>query len=245
MKWIRILLPVILIMGLLLGVSSVAYAGEPNDDPGTGEGQGSDDDGGLNVDITVVGDDADVDIAVIGDNSDVTVNTTGTDVWVNGRNLNEPTVIHQGNNGASKGWIRKRINEAVGSLYTWAGETGQVLSMTMDGLAKVILTVEDQDSRLGDTSADIEELYAGLESQMTRLSDHEDRLASLDAQVEALEAQDAITQAYVKDYANYLQVEYDRKLTIMSGVFLLAVVGLAVGFGVSIHRLRSRNKRKD
>ena len=220
MKWIRLLLPVILVISILLS-TGIVYAGEEEDS-------------GLDVDITVVGDDADVGVDIIGDNAEV---------WINGQNLNEPTVIRK-SSGPSKGWIMKRINQAVSSLYAWAGDSEVRLSLVTDGLAKVILIVKDQDTQLGEASNDASELRAGLEAQLTQLDNHENRLSGLDAQVEALIAEDAILQAYITDYANYLQADYDRKLMVIIVIFSVIVVcmaiGLGVGFGMSIHRLRSR-----
>lgn len=223
MKWLRRLLPVFLAIVLLLSIGSVVYADDKED--------------GLNVDIAILGDSPDVEVDIYGDDAEV---------WINGRNLNEPTVIIQnsGSRGTSKGWILKRIDQAVGSLYTWAGETKYMLGLTMDGLAKVIITVEAQDSQLDVASSDVDELRADLDTQTTQLGNHETRLFYLDAQVEALVSEDAILQAYVTDYANYLQADYDRKLMTIVTIFSVMVVGLAVGFGVgfgiSIHRLQKR-----
>lgn len=231
MKWIRLLLPVILVVSILLS-AGVVYA--------------DDEESGLDVDITVIGNDADVEVDLYGDDNtaNVTFHSENPTVLINGQDINEPTVIVR-SSGPSKGWIMKRIDQAVSSLYDWANETGQVLTMTMDGLAKVILTVEDQDSQLDVASNDASELRTRLETQAAQLDNHESRLSGLDAQVEALIAKDAILQAYVKDYANYLQAEYDRKLMVIIVVFSVMVVGLAVGlgvgFGLSIRRL-NRNR---
>lgn len=227
MRYLGLMLAILLLIVTLLGVSSSVHADD------------GDEDSGLDVDIVVVGDDADVEVDVIGDDSEVTVNTTGTEIWINGQNLNEPTVIRQGGNGgASKGWVRKRIDQAVGSLYSWAGDAQSRISLTADGLAKVIMTIGDQDTQLDETSTEIGELYAELEAQTAQLNAHEDRLTSLDEKVKTLDAQDAIIQAYVKDYANYLRADYDRKLMAIVATFSAVVVGLAIGLVILGRRRR-------
>jgi len=228
MRYLGLMLAILLLIVTLLGVSSPVHADD------------EDGDSGLDVDIVVVGDDADVDVDLYGNDNTANVNfhSENPSVYINGQNINEPTVIVR-SSGPSKGWIMKRIDQAVSSLYDWAGETGQVLSLTMDGLAKVILTVEEQDSQLSEASSDTDELRAGLEAQIARLDNHENRLYGLDAQVEAHVAEDAILQAYVKDYANYLRADYDRKLMAIVATFSAVVVGLAIGLVILGRRRRS------
>lgn len=227
MRCLGLMLAIFLLMGMFLGISSPAYADD------------GDEDSGLDVDIVIVGDNADVEVDVIGEDSEVTVNTTGTEIWINGQNINEPTVIiRKGDSGTSKGWIRKRINQAVGPLYSWFDDAGAVISLTADGLAKVILTIQDQDSQLGETSTSIGEIIAELEAQNTQLSGHEDRLTGLDEKVKSLELQDENTQAFVRDYANYLRADYDRKLMAIVILFSVVAIGLVIGLVILGRRRR-------
>ncbi len=231
MKWLRILLPIFLILGMLL-CAGVAYA----DDGDEGDNE---EESGLNVDVTVIGDNPDVNIDIIGEDAEVTVNTTGTDIYLNGQNINEPTVIHK-DNGVSGGWVKKRINQAVGPIYSWAEETGARLSLTMDGLAKIIMAVKDQDSQLGETSAEVDELYTGLDDLYTRLEGIDGDVAALEGEHDALVDEVRANHQALLFEMELMEWEYNRNLVIMAGAFLLVVMGLGIGFGVSIYQLRKR-----
>jgi hypothetical protein len=216
MKYIlRIGLLLILMAAMLLGVSSVAYA----DDPPDGDG--------IEVDITVVGDNPKVNADVLGDNSQVTVNTTGTEVWINGQNLNEPTAVYNSTYAeASPMGVKRLIKSVMAPLMeeTWAN-----LNLTMDGLAKVIQLAQSNES--------------GLETQISLVNTHDDELTNLEsetaslgervdaleAQDAALEAQDAAIQARVTAKVNYVIASYNRILAIIIGAFSLVVIGLGTG----------------
>lgn len=220
MKWLRIILPIFFLVGMLLGVSSVAYADDPPDgDPG------------IEVDITVMGDNPDVNVDVLGEDSEVTVNTTGTEVWINGQNLNDPTAVYNIQGGGSAvdgGWVKKKIGQAVGPLYSWIEESGAKLGLAIDGLAKVILLAQNNESE--------------LETQTSLVDTHDNRLTSLESesvnlgeQVDALEAQDAAIRARV----NYLTAYYNRILAIIIGAFSLVVIGLGAGLFLTRRRIHS------
>ena len=212
MKWFRLMLPIFLIVGMLL-CPIVAYADDGEES-------------GLDVDITVVGDNPDVTVDVLGENAEVTVNTTGTEVWINDQNLNEPTVIYQGGGGVSGSWVKSKINQIVEPLYSFAGEAQAKISLVADGLAKVILLAQDNESE--------------LETQTSLVDTHDNRLTSLESEtanlgerVDAVEAQDAAIRARV----NYLTAYYNRMLAIIIGAFSVVVIGLGAGLFLTRRRV--------
>lgn len=213
MKSVKIILPLLLLAMLLF--PTVAYADDPPDDPG------------LDVDIVVVGGNADVEVDVAGEDSEVTVNTAGTEVWINGQNLNQPTVIHQGGGGVGGSWVKKRIGQAVGPLYSWMDEYTAKVELAANGLAKVIFLAQGNE--------------ATLEAQISLSDEHGSRLTSLESetayleeQVDALQDQDAQITARV----NYLRAYYNRILVTIVILFSVVIIGLAVGLGMLWRRLR-------
>ncbi len=94
-----------------------------------------------------------VDIVIVGTDSTVTVEANGDDatLYINGQNLAEPTVIRRTkiyeyyidnpyNDNALKGNIH--------SLEALLGETGTILAVTNDGLAKIILVIGEHTGNL-------------------------------------------------------------------------------------------------
>ena len=216
MKWLRIILPIFLIMGMLL-CPIVAYADD-----------GDEEEDGLNVDITVVGDNSEVGVDLYGDDNtaDVNFHSENPTVYINGQNINEPTVIHEGG-GVGGGWVKSKINQALAPVQSWAEETAARLGLTMDGLAKVILLAQDNESEL-------EASFSQLGGHSERLTTLESETASLGEQVDALEAQDAAITARV----NYLTAYYNRILLTIIGAFSLVVIGLIIGLVVVARRTR-------
>ena len=227
MKWLRIIFAAFLVVGMLLGVSSVAYADDPPGDPG------------LNVDITISGDNPNVNADVLGANSQVTVNTSGTEVWINGQNLNEPTVIHQGSGTmgpredellgyAEDPYARNEIGEVI---LPWIEEAKARVDLVTEGLAKVILLAQENESEL-DTQVSL------LEGHNERQTTLESETASLGERVNALEAQDAVIQAQITAKVNYLIASYNRMLIIIIGAFSLVVIGLGASLFLLWRRTR-------
>lgn len=210
MKWLRIILPIFLLVGIL-ACPTVTLANDPD---------------GLDVVVTVKGDDADVDVNVIGDNSDVTVNTTGTEVWINGHNLDEPTAVYNVQNysiGVDGGWVKRKISESLAPFQLWAEEQTIGLNLTAEGLAKVIILAQGNESILGtlvSLSDEHGDRLTDLESETAHLGEQVDDLGE---RVDALDAQ--IT-------AN------NRTLVIIIGVFSLVVIGLIIGLVVVARRTR-------
>ncbi|MBA7681102.1 hypothetical protein ES703_89430 [subsurface metagenome] len=191
MKWFRIILPIFLSVGMILCIGSVAYA-----DPD------------LDVDIDIVGDDADVGVDIYGDNAEV---------WINGQNLNEPTAVYNilGGGGVDGGWVNRRISEALAPLQFLA--EGQVagLNLTAEGLAKVIVLAQSNESMLGT-------LVFLFDEHGNRLTDLESLTAYLGEQADALDAQ-------ITAEINHLTDSHNRTLAIIIGAFSLVVIGLAAG----------------
>jgi uncharacterized protein YciI len=222
MKWLRIILPIFLIMGMLLCFSSVAYADDPAGDPPPEPPP--DPPPGLNVNVTVVGNNSEVGVDLYGDDNTANVefHSENPTVYINGQNLNEPIAVYNiqnyGGGGVDGDWVKQKISQALAPIQSWAEETAARLGLTMDGLAKVILLAQDNE--------------AELDTQISLLDTHEDRLttlesetASLGERVDALEAQDAAIQAEI----NYLRDYYNSMLLIIIGAFSVVVIGLGAG----------------
>lgn len=228
-KWLRIILPIFLIMGMLLCINSVAYA-----DPG-------DEDSDLKVDITVSGDNADVGVDLHGDDNtaSVTFYSENPTVLINGQAINKPTVIHHTRT------IDKRARQQLTILNTNLEQTAAMLNVTMDGLAKVIIKVQDQDSfntyvlqgldehtmRLDEIDGEISSLHHQFSYLNVRLGDLEGRHNALATDVEE-------GQAAMLERLDKMELDYHRKLLIMAGVFLAVVLGLGLGLTRRIRRLR-------
>lgn len=101
----------------------------------------------MEVDIDVSGN-SEVNVNT-GNNSEVEVNTgANNDVYINGQDINEPTVIHRGTTKTVKLPIGINTRQRISKLEWWKKETTGVLQLTMDGLAKLIVQVEDRGSDL-------------------------------------------------------------------------------------------------
>jgi hypothetical protein len=114
-------------------------------------------------------------------------------------------------------------------MFPYMAETWARLNLTADGLAKVILLAQSNESEL-DTQTSLVDTHdsrlTSLESETASLGE---RVDALEAQDAALEAQDAATQAYIVAVQDYLRADYNRKLIIIIGAFSLVVIGLGAG----------------
>ena len=195
MKWLRIILPIFFSVGLILCIGSVAYA-----DPG------------VDVDIVIVGDDPDVGVDIYGDNAEV---------WINGQSLNEPTAVYNiqgGNSGFDSGWgawVNRRISDSLAPLQFWAEGQTAGLNLTAEGLAKLILLVQEHSSEistLGESFNSQGRVASILESASDqRMRDLEEQQAQLTAEI------------------NLLTDSHNRTLAIIIGAFSLVVIALAAG----------------
>jgi len=171
MKW-RLLLIVSLLAAMLLCSNAIAYADE---------GEDSD----LTVGIGVVGDDVEVNVGVDANNVEVNmgINSGNADIYLDGRNVNEPTVIHHTtvqSGGIGWGELNGRIRKVMTPVYEWMTGKDAAVGLTMNGLAKVIIETKSQDSAIDVMSTDIaknseditrnyEELDNRLETKIIRL----------------------------------------------------------------------------
>lgn len=203
MKWLRIILPIFFSVGLILCISSVAYAADP-----------------LDVDIVVVGDDPDVGVGIHGDDPDVGVDIYGdnAEVWINGQNLNEPTAVYNiqgGSSGFAGSWVNQRILDSLAPLESWLESQAAVLDLTMDGLAKLILLVQEHGSEIG-TLGESFNSQGRVASILESASDQ--RMRDLEEQ-----------QAQLMAELNQLTDSTNRTLLIIIGAFSLVVIALATG----------------
>ncbi len=197
MKWLRIISAAFLVVGILLCISSVAYAADPPDP-------------GLDVDIAVVGDNPKVDMGIYGNNPQV---------WINGHNLNDPFAVYNVLAGADTGWVNQRI----APLESWISEYGDTVDLTVEGLARVILLVQEHSSEIS-TLAELLDSQGHVASIMESAS--EQRISTLESQ-----------QAQITADVNHLTDSYNRKLAIIIGAFSLVVSGLAAGLVVLWRRI--------
>ena len=198
MKWLRIILPIFLSVGMILCIGSVAYAADPPDP-------------GLDVDIVVVGDNPDVGVDIYGDNAEV---------WINGQNLNNPTAVYNviGGGGFDNGWVNQRISDSLAPLESWAEGQAAELNLTMDGLAKLILLVQEHSSEIGT-------LAESLDSQGHVASIKE---SASDQRIRTLESQQAQITAEINHLTDS-DNRTNRTLAIIIGAFSLVVISLATG----------------
>lgn len=227
-RLIRISLAMFLMVGMLLS-AGIAYADD-------------DEDGGVTVQVTVVGNDADVGVDLHGDDNtaNVTFHSENPTVLINGHDISRPTVIYNDGGGVGSTWVKKRIDLAVTPLYSWVEEQSATLDLTMDGLAKAILTIQAQDSQLGETSADIYDIFAGLDGLYNKMADIDVDLSVLDSQHRILVDEVRANHQALLLEMELMESEYSKNLLIMSGAFLLLAMCLSLGFGMSIRRLRKR-----
>ncbi len=193
MKWLRIILPIFLSVGMILCISSVAYADEEDE----------------NITVVVVGDNPDVGVDIYGDNAEV---------WINGQNLNEPTAVYNVqsvSSGYDSGWVNRRISDSLAPFQSWAEGQTAGLNLTAEGLAKLILLVQEHSSEI---------------STLAESFDSQGRVASIlesasDQRMRDLEEQ----QAQITAELNQLTDSHNRTLAIIIGAFSLVVIGLAAG----------------
>lgn len=230
MKWFRIFLATFLAVVAFLGVNFTAYANDPPESS-------------LKVEITIDGDNSDVRVGIGGSNPEV---------WINGQNLNDPSIIYH-ESGANESWVKGQINEAIAALYPLIEEQAARLGLTAEGLAKVIITIQGYNSQFASASS-VDRIYSRLAGVNSILGDldiqiegNDDRLESVDSLLSSLEeTQDTFTNEMDTNYQalaseiEQVEREYNMLLAIASGVSLLVITGLGIGFGISLHHLGKR-----
>ena len=240
MKWLRIILPIFLIMGMLFCINSVAYAdpgdAPPEGDPGDGGNPG---DGSGYVNVTVVGNNSEVGVDLYGDDNTANVNfhSENPSVNINGRNLNDPIAVYNVSNtyaGASNMGVRRVVKDV---MFPYMQETWDRLNLTADGLAKVIKLAQSNESDIANIDSQISNSISDrLNDQGERLTALELEAASQAGQIETLKAQDEAIKAYIVAVEDYLRADYNRKLITIIGAFSVVVIGLAIGLYLTRRR---------
>jgi len=266
MKYIiRIGLTLFLIMALFLAVSPAVHAGggEENTEDVAGDtgdpgNPGGDDPPGLDVDIGIVGDNPDVDIGIEGNNAEVNVGVSGdnSEVYINGQNLNEPTVIHQATvinqegGGVDSSWVKKKINEVLNPIYLWMEESGAKLGLTMDGLAKMILLIGEPNppSTIADTLNDHTSRLNNSDAEILRLKDGQESLFVWSEEftqwVEIEQTSNRERDVELENYIKAVEQNHNRELLETQRFFFLIIGGVTILFGVlcgiTFRKLRKR-----
>jgi len=137
--------------------TSIAYAEEENSSENNGEQQSVQDevygDSGLNVNIGVIGNEPNVNVGVQGNNPKVNVDVDGegSEVYINDRNINIPTEVHNHNHnsyttvveGVTISQVTREIDKNLSPLSSKTQEIEGNLGVAIDGLSKVILMLGD------------------------------------------------------------------------------------------------------
>lgn len=186
---------------------------------------------GLDVDIVVTGDEPDVDVDVLGDDADVNVNVDGDNpsVNINGQDIDQPTVIHSttvidsssGCCGLSYSDVCRTIDKRLKPLYAWMKDRDGAIGLTMDGLAKVIITIGDVSSNPGTIGDALEEQSSRLDEQALRLDEQGEGIDALTGRATNLESYSAYLEselAYSQRYVEYLRDTYNNNLMILFGL---------------------------
>jgi len=211
MKWLGRLLPILLLVALLVPATAVLA-----------------EEGGLDVDIVVIGDDADVGVDIHGDDAEV---------WINGQNLAEPTVIRiVDRRGASKKWVSKQLDQVIGPLYSWVDTLLPQVALTVDGLAKVIILAQSTESELEILASysreygEILDWHSGrLDNQDNSLADLRTEIRELDAKISLLSSQNRLMVKTTATSLEVLRAEYYGNFLILLVGFSVIVLALWVG----------------
>jgi len=206
MKW-RLLFVVPLLTGILL-CPGVIYA---------------DDGGDLDVDIGIIGNNVDVDIGIDANDVDVNmdINSGNTDVFINGKNISSPTIIRRGGgNGPNPYRFFRAMEKRLAPIYSWMEDRDGVIGLTIDGLAKVILTISGQDSILEEQSSILDK----QEGEIAALK------SSIDNRISSLENQLALSIQHVEG----VRIIYNRNIVILFGI----TGALAITSMVAIIKIR-------
>jgi len=184
--------------------------------------------------------DMEVNIGVSG-NSEVNVSTgansevgvfpgENNNVYINGQDINEPTVIHTTHTQRSQSYSMI-YSQRLSKLEGWRTETIAALQITMDGLAKLIMISEGKNGEL-------EALNQRLEGILLEATSQEGELASLQTEIAALDAEKDTEISDLKYQIELLkwQAEQDKQVSMWLIIGLIA--GLSVVGGLMIHRTR-------
>ena len=160
------------------------------------------------------------------DNPDVNLGLDGDNpnVYLNGRNINEPTVITQRivRQSSGVGWddfARDQIIELKQKIFPWMDEYTAKVELAASGLAKVIVLAQDTDSKL----------KTETDATGKRLTDLEAGSANLDKRVGSLEAEDVAIKNYIAVREAAITSYYNRVLMIIIIAGAVLILGLGAG----------------
>jgi len=232
MKWFGLIFVIFLLVGMLLCASPIVYASDPPEgdanppegsaDPPPQDNPDPPADPSIQVDIQIQGNSPEVNVEVEGDNPNLNLGVNGDNpqVWLNGRNINQPTVIsYDRGGGMDYNWVRKRIEEAISPLYSWTSEYSAKVELAASGLAKVIVLAQDTDSKL----------KTETDATGKRLTDLEAGSANLDKRVGSLEAEDVAIKNYIAVREAAITSYYNRVLMIIIIAGAVLILGLGAG----------------
>lgn len=157
-RFVGIALSIVFLVSLLIcSTGTTALADDPDD--------------GISVEIVIVGDDPDVEVDVDGDNPDI---------FINGQDIEDlqDTVNYYGD-----GWTYPMVRY---KIYPWYMEAKELLPMTMNAVAKLIIATEGQQSELYVNSVRLTNHWDRLDSQQYTLSDIDDDVFVLEQKEEHL-----------------------------------------------------------
>lgn len=213
------------------------------------------DEGGMNVDVAVVGDNSKVGLTVEGNNTNTGVALIGEDtylgvnangnhqVYLNGRDVTKPIIIEDRTPTVIVDkWSEWRIKEVI---FPWMERTAGALDMTMEGLSKLILLATDSHTgnialsyQIADTSGNVKAINTDIGTVNTRLEGIDAGVLSLNNQHNALATETRANYQMMLERLDKIEADYNTKLVIMLAVLLSLITALGAGLAASIRRLR-------
>jgi len=203
-KRIRILISVLLAVGLLMFAMPV-YADDPPD--------------GLDVDIGIIGDDANVDVNIDGDNPSVEINGQ------------VPFVTYHSHSPSK--WAKNTIKE---DIFPWMEYTEGLVVLNMDGLAKVILLAQANEARL-DEVAGIEQQFEAQDNTLIKVDADIGSLQNRISELESQNQEQSADIAYQLRYIASLQSSFNVWMLVLV-ICLAMVICLATTGGFCIYLFR-------
>lgn len=258
-KSLRTILATILLFAVCL-MASPAYAddGDGGVDVDIGIVSGGDVDVGIDIDaggdvdigVGVVGDSPDVGVGILGDNANVDIGIFGdnAEVSVNGDGLATAddlarvslSTLRLGNSGSGGGSYEGWRFQFIKYLSQRFPEFEYNMGITMGAVNKLIEMTADQEGEILSQKyrqqTDVIALSEELNSQDARLMEVEHhRLSEMRAETRS---QLEVEHQVVVDYIDYRIALVEYNYSILLGILLLMVIGLAVALGFVIFKRR-------
>ena len=191
--------------------------------------EGCDGDCDMEVNIGVSGN-SEVDVFT-GPNSEVGVYPgENNDVYINGQDINEPTVIVKNINKSSVNYSTY-YSSRLSKLEYWRTETTDVIQMTMDGLAKLIMVSEDKNGEL-------EILSQRLDTLLSEISEHDGDVIALQTVILTFNAEKDAEIANLKSQIELLGQKNSSQNIYLLWLLIGLVGGLAILGGLLYYRTR-------